>query len=224
MSFCPASVARHALTPNDSIPSAERIMCQRGLPSSAYPSTSSRRTTRSARSSTCSAARRAPPGRPHPCRRRAPPGSRLPPIRRASRTRAGRDDRRSPLASVSSTAIHSERAVLPNSSRWIPNSRRSSSIGRGWSSTRRSTSTSESPPYPPSRSTTSSAADCCPRRSPPRPAPRRGSRGAAPRAAGRRSPRTSRRAPQPSRRRRGCCPAPRIPPDPASRPGEAAGP
>ena len=35
ISSWPASVARHALIPNDSMPRTERIMCQRGRPSSA---------------------------------------------------------------------------------------------------------------------------------------------------------------------------------------------
>src|SRR5664279_5539048 len=46
-------------------------------------------------------------------------------------------------------------------------SRSSSSDGRGWSSTRRSTATSSRPPYPAPSRTTNRAADCRPRLSPP---------------------------------------------------------
>ena len=47
------------------------------------------------------------------------------------------------LGRASSTASHSSRGVLPKSAWWIPYRRRSSSIGRAWSSTRRSTRTSD---------------------------------------------------------------------------------
>ena len=112
----PASVARHALIPNDSIPSMDRIMCQRGRPSSAYPSTSSSRMTRNRRSCPLrrrlAQRRRARQGRCGRCRRRAPRGSRCRPSPRAM----AMAERGEPLVDLGAAARRRPRSTPPAAS------------------------------------------------------------------------------------------------------------
>ena len=115
--------------------------------------------------------------------------------------------------------------VVPKYSSWRSSIRRSSPMGSGESSLRRSTATSDRPPYPPPADTTSTAAACLPRGSPPAswpgPASASTSRRASAVAGSPAEPRRLHgRRPPPGRR--ACCPGWRKPR--AGPVGHAAGP